>query len=76
MDRSNHTLACLFSQLGLDNKDTYINDFINKNKGIPADIHLANAGIWNQSQAEFLTQAIAEDSDWAEVVDSLDNLLR
>ncbi|WDE10450.1 DUF2789 domain-containing protein [Thalassomonas haliotis] len=76
MDRSNHTLACLFAQLGLDNKDTYINDFINKNKGIPADVHLANAAIWNPAQADFLTQAILEDSDWAEVVDSLDNLLR
>ncbi|WDD97701.1 MULTISPECIES: DUF2789 domain-containing protein [Thalassomonas] len=76
MDRSNHTLACLFAQLGLDNKDTCINDFINKNKGIPADVHLANAGFWNPAQADFLTQAIVEDSDWAEIVDSLDNLLR
>ena len=76
MDRSNHTLACLFAQLGLKNTETFINDFISKNNGIPAEMLLANAAIWSAAQAGFLTEAIAQDSDWSEIVDSLDNLLR
>jgi hypothetical protein len=76
MDRSNHTLACLFSQLGMNNSEQDISDFISSNKGIPADITLSSAKIWNASQALFLSQAISEDADWAEIVDNLDVLLR
>lgn len=76
MDRSNHTLPCLFAQLGLKNNELDINNFISKHKGIPSEIILSNAEFWSSSQASFLSQAIVDDSDWSEVVDSLDNLLR
>ena len=76
MDRSNHSLACLFSQLGMNNSAQDISDFITSNKGIPADTPLSNAKIWSSSQSLFLSEAITEDADWAEVVDNLDALLR
>ena len=76
MDRSSHTLPCLFDQLGLDSSSEGIKMFIAKHKGIPSDIRLANADCWNISQTDFLQEAINEDSDWSEVVDSLDTLLR
>jgi hypothetical protein len=76
MDRSNHTLACLFSQLGIDNSDQSITQFITRNKGLPADLPLADARCWNPSQSLFLSQAISDDADWAEIVDNLNALLR
>ncbi|WP_206485418.1 DUF2789 domain-containing protein [Thalassotalea sp. G2M2-11] len=76
MDRSSHTLACLFSQIGLDSEAQAIKTFIRKHRGIPADVSLANANFWNESQSAFITEALQDDSDWAEVVDTLDALLR
>lgn len=76
MDRSSHTLSCLFAQLGLENSDTAIEKFIKDHKGLPARISLSEADIWNVSQASFLREAIEQDSDWSEVVDSLDARLR
>ncbi|WP_299872846.1 DUF2789 family protein [uncultured Cocleimonas sp.] len=32
--------------------------------------------VWSNSQADFLKESIAEDSDWAVVVDHLNVLLR
>lgn len=76
MDRSNHTLACLFLQLGMNNSEQDISHFIARNKGIPANILLANAKLWSASQSLFLSEAISDDADWAEIVDNLDALLR
>ncbi|QOL24542.1 DUF2789 domain-containing protein [Thalassotalea sp. LPB0316] len=76
MDRSSHTLACLFSQLGLNNSEQQIAQFIEQHKGIADDIALYEAEFWNQAQASFLQEALAEDSDWAEVVDGLSARLR
>lgn len=76
MDRSSHTLACLFSQLGLNSTEKGIEKFIIYNHGIPDHLRLHQSDIWNQSQANFLYEAIQDDSDWAEIVDSLDTLLR
>ncbi len=76
MDTSTHTLPCLFSQLGLDNNDMAIESFINKNRGIPPEVDFSKADIWSPSQASFLSEAIINDSDWAEIVDIFSNLLR
>ena len=76
MDRSSHTLACLFAQLGLDNSDEQIIQFIKKNRGIADEVAIHEAKIWNSAQASFLQEALAEDSDWAEIVDSLNAQLR
>ncbi|MCF7981765.1 MAG: DUF2789 domain-containing protein, partial [Pseudomonadales bacterium] len=65
----------LFKQLGLPDDDVAIEQFICKNK-LSSNIHLADAVFWTASQSIFLREAITRDSDWAEVVDHLDALLR
>ncbi|GAA5133674.1 DUF2789 domain-containing protein [Thalassotalea piscium] len=76
MDRSVHTMSCLFAQLGKTNNAKDIEAFIKSHKGLPASTPLHQANFWNESQARFLKEAIYEDSDWAEIVDSLDTQLR
>ena len=76
MDRMNHTLAGLFAQLGIENAQMDIDNFIILYRGIPENITLSKANIWSDSQAIFLEDSIQEDSDWAEVVDQFDCLLR
>ncbi len=76
MDRSNHNMAGLFAQLGLKNSDDEIEDFIATHRGIAQNQALADADFWSAGQAQFLQEAIQLDSDWSEVVDSLDALLR
>lgn len=76
MDRSSHTLACLFAQLGLANSDKEIERFIEQHKGLAPHIPVEKASIWSASQAAFLQEALAEDSDWTEVVDGLSARLR
>ncbi|MGZ8164327.1 MAG: DUF2789 family protein [Methylobacter sp.] len=50
--------------------------FIETHRPLPPNIILYEANFWNQAQAEFLTEAVEEDSDWCELVDELDCLLR
>ncbi|WP_448552788.1 DUF2789 domain-containing protein [Thalassotalea montiporae] len=76
MDTSLHSTNTLFAQLGLANSPAEINAFIAKHKGIPSSVRLAQASFWSKAQQDFLEQAIAEDADWAEIVDSLDSQLR
>ncbi len=76
MDLSRPTMATLFAQLGLDNESLEIRRFIESNRGLASHVRLADAKFWSTSQSAFLSEAIALDSDWSEVVDELDNLLR
>ncbi|MBA6290175.1 DUF2789 domain-containing protein [Colwellia sp. MB3u-4] len=76
MDLSKHNMTSLFAQLGLKNSDEEIERFIASNLGIPVNQALADADFWSNGQAQFLQEAIVLDSDWSEVVDSLDALLR
>lgn len=75
MDTSSHTLHTLFQQLGLPTSDVAVEAFI-KNNHLARDIPLEKAAFWSAGQAQFLHEAIAEDADWAEVVDQLDAQLR
>ena len=75
MDTSIHTMQTLFAQLGLSSSDTAIENFIYNNH-LPRDIPLENAAFWSAGQAQFIHESIAEDADWAEVVDHLDAMLR
>jgi hypothetical protein len=75
MDTSEHNMQALFAQLGLSNSDVAIDNFI-QNNHLPAEIALENAAFWSAGQAQFIREAIALDSDWAEVVDHLDAQLR
>ncbi|GAB6035024.1 DUF2789 domain-containing protein [Galenea microaerophila] len=68
------TLETLFAQLGLDNTPEAIEQFIAQHP-LPADTHITEAPFWNCAQKALLTEALANDDDWAEPVDELNALL-
>ena len=76
MDTSIHTMQTLFCQLGLASDEEQINAFIEKHRPLPSDITLSEADFWNETQSVFLAEAVEDDSDWCELVDELDCLLR
>ncbi len=75
MDTSKHSMKTLFEQLGLSANETAIENFIFNNH-LGNDIPLDHAACWNTGQAQFIREALDQDSDWSEVVDQLDALLR
>jgi hypothetical protein len=76
MEAPQHSINALFEQLGLASDDNAIDQFIEAQSPLPARTPLADGPMWNPSQSAFLREAIAEDADWAEVVDQLDAQLR
>lgn len=76
MDTSNHyNMAVLFEQLGLSGESEQISKFLKEHR-LFDNQRIEQADYWTPSQAAFLQQAIADDSDWAELVDHLDAALR
>lgn len=75
MEQSYHPMSELFTQLGLPASSDDIEKFI-KSHRLKADEPFVEAKIWNDSQKNFLSQALEQDSDWAEVVDQLNVRLR
>jgi hypothetical protein len=75
MDMTQHTMENLFLQLGLDNSEEAIEQFI-KHHDLPEGVKLENAYFWSPSQSAFIKECLALDSDWAEVVDQLNVQLR
>ncbi|WP_440053647.1 DUF2789 domain-containing protein [Pseudoalteromonas sp. T1lg65] len=75
MDTSNHNIATLFSQLGLDNSPESIDKFI-RNHRIPSDMLISEAPFWNDGQRHFIEESLRADADWSEMIDELDTLLR
>ncbi len=71
-----HSLNALFEQLGLPSSDGEIQAFIELHQPLAPSIYLSEADFWNPSQSAFLNEAIAEDADWAIVVEELNVLLR
>jgi hypothetical protein len=76
MDTSKHTLTSLFEQLGMPSDQASIDSFIGQHSPLPAEIALQDAPFWSDSQSSFLEEGLEEDSDWAEVIDELDALMR
>ncbi|WP_166269647.1 DUF2789 domain-containing protein [Marinobacter caseinilyticus] len=76
MDTSNHTLTTLFEQLGLPAGDDDIRQFITAHSPLEPYVKLIDAPFWSESQSRFLREGIADDSDWAEIIDELDAQLR
>lgn len=76
MEQTVHTLHDLFRQLGLPDTRADISRFIALHRPLPHNIALADAPFWRPDQAQFLREEIAEDADWAELVDTLDASLR
>lgn len=75
MDTSTHTFSALFEQLGLASDKDSIEQFIRTHQLFSNEVALHEASFWSESQATFLQDAISNDSDWAEVVDELNNSL-
>ena len=71
-----HKFADLLRQLGLPDDSLAIERFIDKHGPIASHLKLAEAPFWNEAQSQFLREEIADDADWAELVDSLDASLR
>lgn len=76
MDTSNHTFSTLFEQLGLPSDKQSIEDYIAKHSPLPSEIALQDAPFWSESQSHFLEEGLEDDSDWAEIIDELDALMR
>ena len=74
MDTSHHDLSSLFLQLGLPGEPEAIDAFLTRHH-LHAGTALAEAPFWSGAQAEFLREALADDSDWAEAADELAMLL-
>lgn len=70
MDTSAHTISQLFEQLGLPSAPSEIDAFVARHK-LPEGVSLCKASFWNPAQAQFLAQALSDDSDWAEAADAL-----
>lgn len=69
------TLETLMEQLGLPSDDASMQRFVEEHGPLATATRLEDAPFWNQSQAVFLQEAIAEDAMWAPAVDQLDALL-
>ncbi len=76
MDTSFHTMNTLFSQLGLPDDEASIKAFILEHHHLNQNVRIDKAPFWTTVQARFLREAYQDDSDWVEIVDSLDAQLR
>lgn len=61
----------LFAQLGEADDDASIARFIASKGHLPSGTRLHEANFWTPSQAAFLRDAIAQDANWAPVVEEL-----
>lgn len=76
MSMSPHTLNTLFDQLGLPSSDKDIEHFINSHRLYSGKTPLTEATFWTPAQSSFLRESLETDSDWCELVDTLDTMLR
>ena len=76
MEHNFHPFHELFKQLGLECDAAAIGTFLRTHAPIPPAVMLPDALFWSPAQASFLRDALAADSDWAEVVDTLNAALR
>jgi hypothetical protein len=71
-----HTMSQLFAQLGLPDDPKAIASFVTQHAPLPGHLELCEAPFWSPSQARMLAKGVADDADWAAVVDTLDSMLR
>ena len=75
MDTPTHHISDLFAQLGLPHEPADIAKFIAKHTPLTDGVRLPDAPFWSPTQAAFLRESLAQDSDWAGVVDQLNKAL-
>lgn len=68
------TMTHLFMQLGLDESDDGIAQFI-KTHQLPNTVAIGDAPYWNDSQKELLMDQLKSDAPWAVIVDQLSTSL-
>ncbi len=73
MESITHDMSSLFQQLGLNSDPQDIESFIKSHSPLNKNTKLEHASFWSVSQAQLLHQLIKEDSDWAIVVEQLNN---
>lgn len=76
MEAPVHNMSSLFDQLGLPSDAASIERFIASHSPLGPGVVLHEAPFWTTAQATFLREEIAEDADWAEVIDELNAGLR
>ena len=76
MDTSKHDFSTLFEQLGMPSDSVSIESFIAQHSPLPPEIALQDAPFWSESQSHFLEEGLEDDSDWADIIDELDALMR
>jgi hypothetical protein len=65
------TMTELFRQLGLPSDEASIQLFISQHDGVCRECGLVQAPIWNESQRNFLQEAVAQDSEWSMMAEAL-----
>ena len=71
-----HRFTELFEQLGLPSDPFSIAGFLRLHSPLDAAVRVEDAAFWSPAQADLLRQLLAEDADWAEVIDRLSLALR
>ena len=66
-----HNMEALFNQLGLASDQQSIDQFVEKHH-LKRFEHIEEASFWNSDQTAFIQKALTENSEWAELLDSLD----
>lgn len=74
MDTTSPRMTNLFLQLGLPADAAAIAAFIGTHQ-LPEAVRIAEAPFWNDGQRQFLREQLAEDAEWAIVVDELNEVL-
>jgi len=74
MDTSHHDLNSLLSQLGLAGDAAGLNAFLTTHR-LEGGMKLVDAPFWSKAQAQFLREALENDSDWVAAADGLAMLL-
>ncbi|MBA3057273.1 MAG: DUF2789 domain-containing protein [Gammaproteobacteria bacterium] len=76
MTKTNHDFSELFAQLGLPSGAAEIREFLAAHTPLDTEVRLADAPFWTPAQKMFLRESIAQDADWALLVDQLSAALR
>ena len=76
MTQSNHHFSELFAQLGLPCGDAEIREFLAAHTPLNSGVRLPEAPFWTPAQQAFLRESVAQDADWAVLVDQLSAALR
>lgn len=76
MDNTFHPLRDLFKQIGLGSSPKEIDAFLRAHAPLAEEIALPDAPFWSPTQAAFLRESLATDSDWAGMTDVLSAALR